>query len=510
MRGRLPWLALGVACAVQLVGIARTSLPSHDGLKILRTAASFQKQPWPETIRATDRHPLYPILVAAVEPGVRLFFRNGSESWRIAAQGVSAVCGIAVLIPLFLLTNSLFGETAAHWAALLWAVLPIPAELAHETLADPVALLCFTASLWALDRATQSRPRTWCALAGLFAGLGYWARPEVALIAAVGAAWILTMRTAGGLKIAWRDRILHVAALLLPVVALVGGYAAAKGELSEKLALRRTLGMAPSALPTSRPTTSLEPFSAKPNEGELEVPPGLPQATFAMLAAWARVLGIGLAPLAIAGAFLAAPSPTRRLLRWYIGVASILILRHVHLFHYLSNRHVLTLAIATLPWASWRLTRLGDRVAAWLRVPAQARFASHALAVGAVLALCFVSQGHQSHPSRDAHRRAGLWLSTQSQPGDAVFDTNGWAAFVAERTWHDPWHLCQALADQRLKYLVLESSELSDPSTRGAQLRSLLAHRATPVARFEVANTQSPDYVIVYQYDQADRGGRAG
>src|SRR5262245_35487099 len=110
MRLRWPWAAIALACALQGAGIARTRLPSHDGLKILRSAAEFQIRPWVDVIRGMDRHPLYPALVALCEPVTAAFRGHGSDTWRLTAQIVSAIAYIGLLFPLFALTEALFNR----------------------------------------------------------------------------------------------------------------------------------------------------------------------------------------------------------------------------------------------------------------------------------------------------------------------------------------------------------------------------------------------------------------
>src|SRR3954471_20641142 len=92
MPGRRSLLALVLlAATLHTAGIARTLLPAQDGLKFLRIAREFQLRPWADVVRASDQHPLYPALVALGEPAVALVAGDGPDSWRIAAQGVSAI-----------------------------------------------------------------------------------------------------------------------------------------------------------------------------------------------------------------------------------------------------------------------------------------------------------------------------------------------------------------------------------------------------------------------------------
>ncbi len=73
-----------LAASLHAVGIARTLLPAQDGLKLIRFARQFQVDSWCDVIRGADVHPLYPALVAMVEPPVSRMYRRGAR--RLAAR----------------------------------------------------------------------------------------------------------------------------------------------------------------------------------------------------------------------------------------------------------------------------------------------------------------------------------------------------------------------------------------------------------------------------------------
>ena len=76
MSGRRSLIAIVLlAAALHAAGIARSILPAQDGLKFIRVARSFQSRAWADVVRGTDQHPLYPALVAIVEPAVACVWR---------------------------------------------------------------------------------------------------------------------------------------------------------------------------------------------------------------------------------------------------------------------------------------------------------------------------------------------------------------------------------------------------------------------------------------------------
>ena len=171
MAGRRSLLAIVLlAAALHAIGLARTLLPAQDGLKFIRIARQFQTQPWDDVVRASDQHPLYPALIALAEPVVASVVGHGPDAWRIAAQGVSILAALAVLVPLHGLTRALFDDRIALLATLIFVLLPLPAAIGHDTLSDSLALLGVGAG--AAARRGRAPLGSVVGLAGLRAGGG--------------------------------------------------------------------------------------------------------------------------------------------------------------------------------------------------------------------------------------------------------------------------------------------------------------------------------------------------
>jgi hypothetical protein len=494
-RGLRPVLLL--AAALHVAGMARSPLPAQDGLKFIRIARAFQAQPWLDVIRASDQHPLYPAAIAAAEPVVAAVIGHGPEAWRVAAQAVSSVAAVLLLLPLYALARALFDDRTARLAGFLFAVLPLPSAVGHDTLSDPLALLTFTTALHLALRAWRERRPVPAALAGLAAGLGYWTRPEVAVVAVV---WLGMAAVRAGVETT-RSRDFRWAGFapsprpgpVLAVVFLagVGLYAACKGEVSEKLALRRAAAVASHHDVARKPAHRLPPglddsrwdFSPKEESGH----PGrsrIVAATARALAAWAEGLGWLLAPLAAWGALRVRSNAGRAVVAAYVAAFGAVLVRHAMGLGYLSGRHALTLVIATLPWAAAGLIDAATGMAARLRFdpPRAARWRSAGVAT--ILAVAVGVQAKPAHASRAGHLAAGRWLACHAAPGDAVLDTRGWAAFVSGCRSYDPWHVRQAFTDARLAYVVIGSDELAASSRRAATWRAVLGYAAEPVAAF--------------------------
>jgi Dolichyl-phosphate-mannose-protein mannosyltransferase len=506
------WL-FAVVClsaVLHLIGMARTPLPAQDGLKFLRVAGQFQTEPWADVVRKSDQHPLYSAFVALAEPLVSSLVGKGPDAWRIAAQGVSMLAALALLWPLHELSRRLFDDRTANLTVFLYALLPFPAAIGHDTLSDSLALT-FTVAALCLGEATL-RTRSWLAAigCGICAGLGFWTRPEVALVPPVVAIAAMWQWRSWREEMAVFGRLLAVSA---SVLLFVGGYAAVKGELSEKLSLRWStkIGLQthearkpPPLLPRGLDDPRFD-FSPK-EESDQPTLKGLPlEASGRLFREWAGGISYILIPVLLWGLVrtwrLAGSSDGRKIVLVYLIAFSAIAIRHASTLGYLSGRHALSLIVVTIPWASagtW----------AWLSgfparrglSPDRGRRLGYA-GLAALAILGTTAQAKAGHPSRWGYRAAGLWLADKAQPSDAVLDTRGWATFVRGIPGYDYWHVRQALSDKHLKYVVVGSDELKANSRRAATLRAMLAYAGKPVASFSGRRDGRGSGVEVFQID---------
>jgi len=483
-----------LSATLHVVGMARSPLPAQDGLKFLRFARDFQARPWADVVRSADQHPLYPALIALAEPITAAAIGKGPDAWRVAAQGVSVLAALALLWPLHAMTRRLFDGRAADLAVLLYALLPFPAAIGHDTLSDSLALSLTVASL-CLGEA-MLRARSWLAAVGCgaVAGLGFLARPEVALVPPMVVIASLLRRRAGREELAMAGRLV---ALSAAVLAFVGGYAAVKGELSEKLSIRWSTSIGVGAHATSAAKVALPSgldnarFDFSPKEESTD-DAGLFHRPLASAKRLGREYAEGLAyvliPLAVLGLARSrsaeGSSDGRRLLLLYLVAFSAIAIRHASTLGYLSGRHALSLIVATVPFAAAGIVGWVEGFPARRGLsPGSGRRLGYA-GMAALAVVGAVAQAKVAHPSRWGHRAAGVWLAEKATPADAVLDTRGWATFVRGIPGYDYWHVRQALADSKLKYVVVGEDELKAPSRRAATLRAVLAYAGKPVAEF--------------------------
>ena len=167
----------------------RADSPAGPGRPEAASASpgSSRRDPWADVIRGADVHPLYPALVAMVEPPVSWIVGEGPgrlAARRAARRGAGRDLG--VLVPVYFLTESLFDRRIAFIAA---AVLALSCRVSPRsaTRRSPIAWGCSPLSWrsgWPLGPARPAigaaRSARACSPA-----LGYLARPEVILVPAV-------------------------------------------------------------------------------------------------------------------------------------------------------------------------------------------------------------------------------------------------------------------------------------------------------------------------------------
>jgi hypothetical protein len=148
--------------------------------------------------------PLYPVLIALVSLVL--------PSAEIAARVVNVVFGAALVIPVFRITEELYGRRAAIVATIVVTLHPVLLVGSASAFSEfPYLTLLLSALYWLIRWITTQRTRS-AGLAGAFLGLAYLVRPEAFLLA--GEFTVLGLVAALVIK---GQRSLLRGALLLPL-----------------------------------------------------------------------------------------------------------------------------------------------------------------------------------------------------------------------------------------------------------------------------------------------------
>jgi hypothetical protein len=387
-------------------------VPGRDGVTYLWMARQTAAGNFAE-LCAHPFHPLYPFAV-----GVLLKLLPGLDAV-LAGQIVAAGCGALATVPLFLATRHLFGEAAATWAALMYALGAWFARHPAECMSEGPFYLCAATWCWCLLR---ERPLP--IAGGLAAGLAFLVRPEGGSLALAGA-WLLAGKS-------WSRALRHLAAAVLVASCLPLAFVACGHGfvLTPKAAFNWDVGVGRA---DHGPWFYFEQLAKLPGDAY-------------------EGLGYFVFPLIIAGVCWHRPrslrEPTAALLLpfalWFLVIP---LLR--------SNlRFVSGMGIILLPFAGVAFTRLWQ-IARW-------RWLFLALLLGSEAKLWF-----DRPADRTLERDLGQWIGAQLDQGDTVSsemvrlwffagrcppppveigpaDIVGWARrpecrFVAVRHWHrDP------------------------------------------------------------------------
>ncbi len=179
----------GVCLLLGIYLIVSRPLMANDGVFYIEQARRVVSDP----LAVTRRHPPgYPLLVWAAHALTNRFAAGDAALlWVRSAQGVTLLCRILALVPLYFLGRRLVGPRDSFRALLILAVLPYPAYYGSDVLREWPYVLFLSVGFWMLYRGLQEG--TWWpfAVAGLAAGLGYLIRPECAQLLIYGAIGLL-------------------------------------------------------------------------------------------------------------------------------------------------------------------------------------------------------------------------------------------------------------------------------------------------------------------------------
>jgi 4-amino-4-deoxy-L-arabinose transferase-like glycosyltransferase len=419
-----------------------------DGPRFIHLARVIAQGDWERALEHPF-HPLYPALMAALQPL--------AGTWERAGAYVGIVAGTAAVAAAYALLRPGFGRIGARIGALLLAVHPRAIEYSGDVQSEALYLALWLGALASLWRALERRSPRAALGTGLLAGLAYLTRPEGAGVLLVGAllAGFEWLRSRWSLRqtALWGTALgLGAALAMAPYVA----YQSARHGglvLTQKKSIGTLVGVP--ALDTaggdpieeelpgeqwiaaraalSGSTSGPAPF---PTENARVGPPGPGRALLELAQRLLSSARYELALLCVLGLLAARGRPGFR--AGFFGVSAGLYL--VVLWGllvstgYVSHRHVLPVSLLGLGYGALGVPALGALLLAPLRARGSPR-PSAALATGVALALvCASGLVQGARPGRVnalADRRAGEWLRERVPPGHSVASVKRRVAFYA-------------------------------------------------------------------------------
>lgn len=485
-----------MAVALRFVVIANTTLVSRDGIVFVRYALDLEDPPAVMgdrpgdvlgVIRANEHPPGYPLTILLASKVVRQFTGEPNvPTMALSAQLASAAAGILLVIPLYLLTRSIFDRNTAFAATAVFGVLPGVVEVTSDAISDGAFWLTIVTALWFAVRAlgtTDRRKARWNGFgAGLCSGLGYWVRPESAAVAlSIGATIaavvvVLWLRRKRPELLAAPDRIrarfqaglVFVAGWVLvatPYMLIIGG---PSNKPTFKALIDRLMGREINRTYfdrslSARPGVRL-PLAAwwDPKEA-----PGESKAGWAARALGAEYWKAGhyvLPAFAIFGLFglrRRLTDPRLVLLLVVAAVQATLLWGLAFGIGYVSQRHTILIVLVTCIFAAAGFRYLAHlAISAWQTEAVgrrTVRFLSPLVGTGAgesfvrgmrtvnpwmlvgiwtliVVSVAVPRNFRSLHEERAGHKAAGLWMKDHVEDDWQIVDPFGWAEWYTGRT----------------------------------------------------------------------------
>src|SRR5262245_48401216 len=456
-RGALARIAviLFLAIGVRAWMIANTTVPSRDCIVFVRYALNLESPPDDlgriNVIRKEEHPPGYPAAILGMSWLVRSAWGDpataiSAESMGLSAQLVSAVSGVLLAIPFYLLVRRVFDSNTAFAAVAIYEVLPVFVEVTSDGISDGLFLLTAVCALWFTVRALETTSRCVAGIcgagAGVCCGLGYLVRPDGLIVAAA-----IGLTFAGVLVRRLRSRssrqlplfagiglVFAVACVGGPYMALIGGLTnkpagkglsdTIQGGEPDKAYFDRSSSSRPVNLPlgprwdpVAHGDQSKPIWAAKSLFNEYLKAAHYAVPAFALtglLALWRRW---GDPRIVLLLAFAGVHACVLYLLAWKIG--------------YVSQRHTLPEVLVTCVFAAASFPVLGANGARWSRRGTEWRW-------GAVWAVLLIAAAlprdfRSLHSERAGDKAAGKWLAEQDATIQVV-DPFGWTEWYAGRT----------------------------------------------------------------------------
>ncbi len=219
---------LFLAAVIRIYLLATNGCISDDGILYIGLAKSIAYGNWSTVFQNLDFN-AFPILIAGAYNFINIFIPTSFET---SAWMLNLICGLALIYPIFKITEYYFGIAAAIVAGIYIALNPELCRMTCDVLREP-SFLCFIAwALFFILTAVRSKfPEEWKSfrfiIAGLFVLAAATIRPEAAGLFGVFTIIIFASHIKRGLTYSFSVRFKKFFALIIiiPCIALpaIGG-----------------------------------------------------------------------------------------------------------------------------------------------------------------------------------------------------------------------------------------------------------------------------------------------
>lgn len=436
-------------CVATVLGVylvATTVLISKDGVTYIGLAERFSSEPLSVIKGLSAGYPKglpfgYPFLiVAAHQVGAWFGADSSALAWTYSAQGVTLLCRVLALIPLYFIGKLLVGSTRSLWAILILIILPYPAQFGSDALRDWPHILFLAAGFLFLLRGAQEGKGWMFGATGLTAGLGHTIRPECAQLVIYGILWLLLRLLVPKQNMNRRALLGALVLLLLGFALPAAPYMAVRGEILPGKIKEYT---AVSAL--QEPQTNYQ--TAVDSGVAVWMASGLPHDTVKAIGRLAVEMSDNLlyyfVPALIVGIYAHArrrpqlSDAERFFIPAFILLNVLMMIMLYHRWGYISRRHCLPLIVLLIFYVPAGLEILArcleqrlSRNGAQSHQPSR-RWFFVLLVIGACI--CAPKLLTPLGADKQGYRDAADWLRLNSRPQDVVAVPDVRISFYAER-----------------------------------------------------------------------------
>jgi hypothetical protein len=503
--------------------LTHTAVASRDSIGYSRIAWRLEHGDWRKVIPHAAQHPLYPAALLAVSWPVRHYLPGDLPfAMQLSAQLTSALAGVLLVLPSFLLGRELFDRRVGFGGSLLFQCLPSSGRVLGDGLSEAVFLLFSAWSLYLAVRALRSRSVVPFVLAGLASGLAYLTRPEGLIIAAAAGFVLVATQAVARWRRPWTNVFACGTALALATLAAGAPYMVLIRGLTVKQAANRVwekVQRVDAAHDSRMASVGIGPFFAEwsdPNPDE-HVPSerrlwGLTAVVNMVVRGffWSSWLPALVALWVRRDRFREVPGA------WIVpllcGLIAVSLYSVAVVVGYASDRHLLLVIFLGCFWAAAGIPVLGSGAAALvarLRPSlAGSRWSSGLVwTVGLWIVLCvapLLKTLETLHADRAGFRQAGYWLAEHALIGDEIDDAYAWANFYAGHVFTEvdpadglpytpgPAH------EPKVRYVVIEESGNKHPRLQKNDPEDLVRRGGRVEKTWSLSHRKDNAVVAVY------------
>ena len=225
-------ILLAIALGIGIYLIATTVLIAQDGVFYIEQAQKITTEPINVIKSLYGRPSGYAFIIFAAHK-FTTFFSNSSSvfTWIYSAQGITLLCRVFSLIPLYLIGKVFTGSRNSFWAILILIVLPYPAEFGSDVIREWPHILFLSTGLLFLICGSRFGKWWMFAVAGIASGLGHTVRPECAQIVIYGILWLSINLFRARPKMGRLKSICAATLLLLGFAVIAAPYMKVRGRV---------------------------------------------------------------------------------------------------------------------------------------------------------------------------------------------------------------------------------------------------------------------------------------